>query len=58
MYPRLARVRVLVATVAFASVTCPKVSVVTLKSRSDITVAPVRAPVSTEASSPGCVGCE
>jgi len=32
------------------------VSVVTLKSKSDITTAPVRAPVSIEASSPGCVG--
>ena len=56
-YPKSDKVSVLVPTVPLASVTCPAVSVVTLKSKSEITVAPVHAPVSTLISSPGCVGC-
>ena len=54
--PKFANVKFLVAIVALASVTCPNVSVVTLKSKSDITVAPVNAPVSMLISSPLCEG--
>ncbi len=50
--PKFARVSVLVETLPFASVTWPLLSVVTFISISLTTVAPVRAPVSTEKSSP------
>ena len=52
VYPKFAKVNVLVPTVPFASVTRPLVSVEILISISDTTVAPVNAPVSTEKSSP------
>ena len=50
--PKLPAVNVLVETLPFASVTRPLVSVVILKSKSEITVAPVSAPVSIFISSP------
>ena len=49
---KLAAVSVLVETLPLASVTKPLVFVVILKSKSEITVAPVNAPVSTSISSP------
>ena len=52
VYPRSAKVNVLVDTVPLASVTRPLVSVVMLISKSDITVAPVNAVVSISISSP------
>ena len=56
VYPKSANVNVLVDTVPLASVTWPLVSVVMLKSKSLITVAPVNGVVSILISSPGWVG--
>ena len=55
--PKSPSVKFLVATVPLASTTEPIESVVTLISKSEITVAPVSGPVSILKSSPLYVGC-